>query len=170
MEILQFVAGMPLGYYAAAALIGLGVWLWKRRRVPALLAAYAFFLLSLAVLARESAAERQYALRLFWSYADLEKQGLQILANIGVFVPLGLLLGLEFGWKGLPLGAGFSVAIELLQLLTARGLFEFDDMVHNTLGTLIGVALAVLIVRRRGKDPPAPACAQREEDPPGPKA
>ena len=92
MEILQFVAGMPLGYYAAAALIGLGVWLWKRRRVPALLAAYAFFLLSLAVLARESAAERQYALRLFWSYADLEKQGLQILANIGVFVPLGLLL------------------------------------------------------------------------------
>lgn len=32
-----------------------------------------------------------------------------------------------------------SVAIELIQLSFHRGLFEFDDMIHNTLGTVIGI-------------------------------
>ena len=151
---IRFVASVPLWYHAAAVLIGLVVWLWKRRWTSALLAAYAFFLFSLAVLARKSGTEPQYMLRLFWSYAAWEQQKVQILANIAVFVPLGLLLGLEFGWKGLPAGMGFSLLIELLQLITRRGFFEFDDMVHNSLGTLLGVSLAVLLARRRGKRPP----------------
>ena len=151
MGTIRFIVSLPVWYYAAAALIGLGIWLWKRRWVPALLAAYAFYLFSLAVLARKSGDGPIYMLHLFWSYADWERQGLQIVANIAAFVPLGLLLGLEFGWIGIAGGAGFSVLIELLQLLTWRGFFEFDDMIHNSLGTLLGVALAVLLARRRGR-------------------
>ena len=37
--------------------------------------------------------------------------------------------------------------IELAQLLCCRGLFEFDDVIHNALGTAVGV-LIVLGIRR----------------------
>ena len=37
--------------------------------------------------------------------------------------------------------------IELAQLISCRGLFEFDDVIHNALGTAIGVLL-VLGMRR----------------------
>jgi len=37
--------------------------------------------------------------------------------------------------------------IELAQLISFRGLFEFDDVMHNALGTALGV-LIVLGMRR----------------------
>lgn len=151
MGSIQFMVEMSPWYYAAAVLVGLAVGLWKRRWVPGLLAGYVFFLFSLAVLARSATPEAQYALRPFWSYLEWEEEGVQILANVAVFVPLGLLLGLQIGWRAVPVGAGFSILIELLQLVTHRGMFEFDDMIHNTLGTLLGAALAALLLRRRGK-------------------
>ena len=33
--------------------------------------------------------------------------------------------------------------IELAQLVSYRELFEFDDVIHNTLGTVIGVLLVL---------------------------
>lgn len=36
------------------------------------------------------------------------------------------------------IGFFISLTIELLQLFTKCGLFEFDDMIHNTLGVAIG--------------------------------
>jgi glycopeptide antibiotics resistance protein len=43
--------------------------------------------------------------------------------------------------------SNISVLIELAQLISYRGLFEFDDMIHNALGTALGV-LIVLGLRR----------------------
>ena len=43
--------------------------------------------------------------------------------------------------------SNISVLIELAQLISYRGLFEFDDMIHNALGTAVGVLL-VLGLRR----------------------
>lgn len=40
---------------------------------------------------------------------------------------------------------GISLLIELLQLVTKRGLFEFDDIIHNTLGAVIGYGVYKLI-------------------------
>ena len=37
--------------------------------------------------------------------------------------------------------------IELTRLVNFRGLFEFDDVIHNALGTALGVLL-VLGIRR----------------------
>ena len=37
--------------------------------------------------------------------------------------------------------------IELAQLISCRGLFEFDDVIHNAIGTAVGVLL-VLGLRR----------------------
>ena len=44
-------------------------------------------------------------------------------------------------------GRGDSLLIELAQLISYRGLFEFDDVIHNALGTAIGV-LIVLGMKR----------------------
>ncbi|WP_183772113.1 VanZ family protein [Catenibacillus scindens] len=41
----------------------------------------------------------------------------------------------------------FSSAIEILQFILKKGLFEFDDIFHNTLGGIIGWAVVVLILR-----------------------
>ena len=141
------------GYCAAAIFAGLAVGLWKKRWTPALLAAYVFYVFSLAVLARESQPEARCMLRLFWSYENWPVGYEQIVANIAVFVPIGFLAGLLSGWQAVPLGAGFSLLIELLQLLLHRGVCEFDDLFHNTLGALIGAALAVLLRRMRRHKP-----------------
>ena len=149
MNAFLWMMKLPPGYCAASILIGLAVWLWKRRAVPALAAAYAFYVFSLAVLSRSSSLEPSYMLRLFWSYENWPIGYAQIVANIAVFVPLGFLLGLLIGWRAFPVGAGFSLLIELLQLIAHRGVFEFDDIFHNALGALIGAALAVFLRRLR---------------------
>ena len=50
-------------------------------------------------------------------------------------------------WKTVGLAAGYSMLIELAQLVSFRGLFEFDDVMHNALGTTLGVVI-VLGLRR----------------------
>ena len=68
----------------------------------------------------------------------------QILTNIIMFVPVGVLAGRIWRWKGLWVAAGLSAAIEILQLITARGLCEFDDVIHNMIGALIGVGVVMI--------------------------
>ena len=37
------------------------------------------------------------------------------------------------------------MGIEILQLVTSRGLCEFDDVFHNMIGAVIGIGIAVVI-------------------------
>ena len=71
---------------------------------------------------------------LFWSYAEWKNQRRQIVANVVLFIPFGMITGRLWKWKGVLSGAGLSAIIELLQLISQRGLFEFDDIINNTLG------------------------------------
>lgn len=65
-----------------------------------------------------------------------------ILNNIWLFVPFGAILG-RFERKGLWIWAvALSAAIELVQLGTGIGLFEFDDILSNSIGAVIGYGLA----------------------------
>lgn len=50
-------------------------------------------------------------------------------------------------WKGLFAGIGLSITSEMLQLITNRGLCEFDDIADNFLGTLIGVSVYIICVK-----------------------
>ena len=45
----------------------------------------------------------------------------------------------------------FSSVIELSQLLLKRGLCEFDDVFHNTLGCVIGYGVGVMMLWGIGK-------------------
>lgn len=63
----------------------------------------------------------------------------QVGCNILMLIPFGAFLEHRLHWKVIPLGGLFSIAIELTQYFTARGLCEFDDVFNNTLGCVIGV-------------------------------
>lgn len=91
----------------------------------------------------------------FWSYWEMivnksENMWKQILYNIFVFIPWGILLPILYTkarkMKVTILSATiFSLVIELIQLIFHLGFFEFDDIFHNTLGALIGYGLWKLV-------------------------
>ena len=76
-----------------------------------------------------------------------------MILNAIMFAPLGFLLPAYFEryrhW-GRTLAAGFltSLTVELIQLFTFRAT-DVDDLIMNTLGTLVGFLLAKLVLRRR---------------------
>ncbi len=72
--------------------------------------------------------------------------------NIAVFVPFGILLALRFPRlrplrRIAALSGGFSLCIELLQLIFRRGVCDIDDLLCNTLGGLLGGALVCILQR-----------------------
>lgn len=76
---------------------------------------------------------------------------MEILLNIALFVPIGFLLGgmMQKGIvKVLLIGCVLSSLIELLQLASGRGLCETNDVIHNTVGCMVGYCLAMLLYKR----------------------
>ena len=41
--------------------------------------------------------------------------------------------------------AGLSLLVEVLQLITSRGLLEFDDVFHNMIGAVVGVGIVMVV-------------------------
>lgn len=86
--------------------------------------------------------ERRSFLLPFHSYVEILKGNRQfLLENIGnvvLFIPLGVALQ-SIGVRDVK-KAGFlaSLLIEVLQFTFALGTFECDDLIHNTLGAVIG--------------------------------
>lgn len=118
--------------------------LWKKPSLG-ILAGYAFLLLVETVLIRKPFIGTHFQPIPFWSWSVWIIQKDQILTNIAMFVPVGIFAGLLWKWKGLLFGTGLSLVIEVLQLITARGLMEFDDVFHNTMGTALGIGIVMLI-------------------------
>ena len=68
----------------------------------------------------------------------------EILLNVLLFIPLGVLIGLQYRLRPMQvflIGVFFSAMIETTQLITCRGLFEWDDILHNGLGALVGCGI-----------------------------
>jgi len=65
--------------------------------------------------------------------------------NVGLFVPLGLVSGWRARsfWKTLGAGALFSAAIEVAQLILPGRDPQLNDIVSNSIGMAIGVALGL---------------------------
>lgn len=112
---------------------------------------YIWTVLESTVFTRIPQAYPQYELHIFWSwkaffvYHDNEMLKENIL-NCILLMPYGCLLPValdkRINWKrGLVIGMGTSFVIELLQLITCRGLFEFDDIIHNGFGCMMGAVL-----------------------------
>ena len=109
---------------------------------------------------------RQYELVPFWSWRDIiryhDRQLLkENLLNCILLFPAGALLPLIMNRKvkwyhALIFGVLVSAAIETSQLITMRGLFEWDDMIHNGLGCMLGCVIVneIMQVFRQHKKHP----------------
>lgn len=101
---------------------------------------------------------REYQLELFWSWKEIigiEPVGrlgscscakellVENFLNMILLFPGGILMPFVMDrklqwWKGLLIGVLISLMIEILQLVLCRGLFEFDDIIHNSIGCMVG--------------------------------
>jgi len=142
--------------------IGLVVFIaWKgfktglRYSATLLLIEYIFLLFCSTVIFRTTGATRQYDFHPFWSY-DRPDLLIENIMNVIVFIPVGMILGSLLRVKGswskygswfkvngswlivLLIGCSISVTIEALQFCFMRGFSEVDDVMHNTVGCLIG--------------------------------
>lgn len=116
---------------------------------------YCFVVLSATIFMRYPSAMNDQVYPLFYSYYESLILGdvgswRNILYNYAMFMPLGFLLPL--GWKKMQrsrriLLTGFlcSLVIECTQFLTHRGMFEADDLLGNTLGSLMGFGVFWLL-------------------------
>lgn len=90
--------------------------------------------------------EHQANLIILWSWysgfiqSDNEIRW-QIYCNILLFAPLGFCYYLDKHrplWRIMLIGLIISLLVEICQYIFCLGLFEWDDMLHNSLGCLLG--------------------------------
>jgi len=83
---------------------------------------------------------------------------IEFVANIALFVPLGLLLALVLrrAWLGALVAVIISITVELAQSIIPNREPAVRDVISNAIGAAIGAFLAWLIVlrRRRTSRPP----------------
>jgi hypothetical protein len=97
----------------------------------------------------------------FWCLACGDLGGVDVVANIVLFIPLGFAFALALNRRWWPLATCVTttVLIELLQIRVVPGRdASLSDILANSLGALVGVELAV---RRRIMLWPTPAEARR---------
>ncbi len=104
---------------------------------------YYFLVLCSTVFFREETFEKRYMLHPFWSYTILDNRLLaQLIMNVMMFIPIGFFTGgvlkKKHIWNALGIGFVLSFFIELTQLISTRGVFSVDDIIHNVLGCVIG--------------------------------
>jgi len=109
-----------------------------------------FLLLCSTVIFRATGEARQYDFHPFWSY-DRPELLIENIMNVIVFIPVGFLLGIAFKqitwWKVLLIGCSISITIEALQFLFMKGFSEVDDVMHNTVGCIMGYIIYSILVR-----------------------
>lgn len=139
------------------------LFLYRKKRIKAsqaitipILIAFLLIVLGSTVFGRIPGGVRSYELLPLWSYGAIIRgnQGIlqEVLLNCVLLFPVGMLLPLIFSrplkwYQGLLFGVIVSGCIELLQLITCRGLFEFDDIIHNSLGCMVGCILCGWMVK-----------------------
>ncbi len=110
---------------------------------------YIFIVLWLTLFNREVGEHRSMLIP-FWEYTKVIHNDnrsffiKQIIGNLIMLMPLGFMLSCLFKFnfrKCLIISGCFSVFIEITQYITGRGLMEFDDVLNNTVGAIVGYLL-----------------------------
>ena len=97
---------------------------------------------------------RQLELTPFWSYAEFSQADIrwQVYMNVFLFIPFGFILP----WASkryhrlsavILTAVCLSVFTEVVQYFLCIGLCETDDVIHNTLGAMIGYGYWRLLCR-----------------------
>lgn len=105
--------------------------------------AYIFIIFSIVFLCREPGSRKDTSLVLFETWGHTFHMHAMFVENIIMFIPFGVLLPLLFrksrnGWICVLTGFICSCSIEIVQHITQTGYLQLDDVVTNTMGTLLG--------------------------------
>lgn len=162
---------IPLWFYEAGAsilciVVVLSISIWGFLRcskygLAVLLVEYVLLIYGSTVFFRTASKTVAYNLMPFWSYqAYLDGREpnalIENFMNVVVFVPVGVMLGCMMngtllksrkGWKiALLVGIGLSIGIEVLQFVFKKGFSEIDDVIHNTIGCLLGYVIWLIVL------------------------
>jgi glycopeptide antibiotics resistance protein len=81
----------------------------------------------------------------FLPFINIQENPREVIDNLIIFIPFGLLLGVNFKqmtlWRRLVYIFAFSISVELLQYAFAIGIADITDIITNTAGGLIGLLL-----------------------------
>ncbi|MDZ7781376.1 MAG: VanZ family protein [Gemmatimonadota bacterium] len=93
-----------------------------------------------------------------WCLLCGDRGGADLLLNVAMFVPLGLLAARRLGvWRTFLLGAGLSAGIEMAQLFLPGRFSTLADLVANGSGALAGALLYTLLAALGRGARPGPA-------------
>ena len=164
--VLRFASRLGWGWWTTACVVGVAVavvyyhavrrlGLANVRPFPVgLLAAYITIVLAFTVLSRKPVVLEKPlnldAIGAIVSRLGFKSRRYEILFNIALFVPIGLLLSLVTGARPLHLVllcTLFSIGIELARLLKSCGTCELSDVLCNMVGAGVGVGLGALLDR-----------------------
>ena len=148
--------------------IAVGVWLWHRKRGGsinwkrlislAMLLCYTAVVISVTLFRAELALYPNTHLfrawREAWNTFSVRSWG-NLLLNIAMFVPLGVLIHLSFpkcrGIRTVLVVIGATVLLETVQIFGSRGVFDVDDLFANVLGGLMGWCLLMAVLSAKGR-------------------
>lgn len=129
-----------------------------KRSFSILIFAYYLIVLGFTVIRRDVQSNSDYDLVPFSSWRTLlsvpyEGHGeyilKEIIINVLMMAPVGIVFGLSRSSalpRCLAVGLLISISIEFIQYCTRTGLCETDDVIHNTLGCLIGYGVGRLFL------------------------
>lgn len=131
--------------------------LWRKKKIilsqmisGLLLTVYLGVVFASTVFTRTPDGIWHYELIPFWSWREVlignTYMLTEIVLNVILFIPIGILIPVVLHrrirwWQGLLLGVLLSAVIEVSQLVLCRGLFEWDDMIHNGIGCMVGCVI-----------------------------
>ena len=115
---------------------------YKKTICSTLFTSYLIMLFIITIFEREPGSRTGISFKFFDTLGG-PRANAYVIENVLLFIPFGIFIPLK--WKQLRnpfvcsiLGFCLSCIIEMIQLITERGHLQIDDIVTNTLGTLIG--------------------------------
>lgn len=121
-----------------------------------LLVEYVFVVISSTVIFRDHYSIARWELMPFWTYKAVidHVPGVKIwdiVLNVVMFMPLGFLVKMLYPRIGvgmiLLIAIACSLSIEVLQNIYSKGISQFDDIMHNSIGAILGWLIAKCIIR-----------------------
>lgn len=128
----------------------IGIVFWQKLFVAFFFIVYAYCVLQLTIFSRHMRNYGGIDWRFLARWNENDAQKAFLIANIIMFIPLGILLPMVGKWArhimlSLPVAMLSSICIEAVQLKYQLGYCQLDDVVVNTIGFLIGFLIFLMI-------------------------
>ena len=145
--ILILVSGMIYKFYFHK---NIPLIFWARLILSFFLTVYIYCVLQLTIFSRQAGNFGGIDWRFLARWSENDAQKAFLVANIIMFIPLGVLLPMLCKWTkhimiSLPIAILSSICIEAVQLKYQLGFCQLDDVVANSTGFLIGFLVYLMI-------------------------